>query len=150
MVTLTFWEWVSLLTLCAGLLTLAVASATYYHSRPKRSVEVSLTPDGDLMQVAFVNDQGPSVEISEVGFIYDDGSMQPRRPAVSKAKLQSVPLPFTFQSGQRRLWSFSVEHWRSEIRHGESVPVRAYCRDSTGEYYKSGALDWSIVSTLAE
>jgi len=142
---LTFSDWMALLT-AAGILGSFGLSMYMWlcHSRPKRSVKVGLAFRGEHVRVTFINERGPDVAIEEVDFEDAHGT------AIGIPIYSEHDWPVAVPAGLPAHFSFRLESLRHHVKQGRPVPVRAYCRDATGKYYRSANLSWSITSKLFE
>jgi len=119
------------------------------HTRPSRKVGVDFVDhpqreEGEVIGIIFINERGPEVAIEEAGFEYEDRSRVVRRQL-----LGSISTSADVPPGRRKTYYYGLWEWRKDIREGELVPDKAYCRDETGRYYEA-PLSQEIKSALLE
>jgi len=100
--------------------------------------------EGEVIGVTFINDRGSEVAIEEAGFQYADGSRKVRRQLLGSISTSVRVFP-----GRKHTYYYGLWEWRNDIREGEPVPLKAYCRDETGRYYEA-RLSQQIRSALLE
>jgi len=149
-IELTFAEWMGLLTTVGIVATFGLSLYRWLqHDRPMRSVKVDfvdhpIRKKGEVIGIIFINERGPTAAIEEAGFKYADGSRKPRPQLLGSISTSAEVLP-----GHRETYYYGLWEWRNDIRQGEPVPVKAYCKDETGRYYEA-ALSQIIRSALRE
>ena len=164
--SLSLSEWTGLVTAAGILATFGLSLYTWLrHHRPSRKVKAVLNNRRDHIEVSFINERGPDVVVTEVGFECDDGTARPRpaedvyeplqfslesyRNPRFAARIRS--LPRSVPAGQSVRYYFELSKWRHDIQQeGHPFPVRAYCRDETDRVYRSSNLGWDVTCALGE
>jgi len=139
-------QWIGLIGL---LITLGGLIYKWNQGRPRRRVKVSLAePIGPgtysrFIAVSFINERGPVVVIEEVGFECADGSKFIKHGYTPP---YDDLVPTEVLSSHSARYCFELEELRRAVKAKQAIPVRAYCRDATGQYYKSPKLSRAIWS----
>lgn len=135
-------QWLGLLTAGAACVGLGLSVYGLWQRRPRQRVEADLSVPvdmrrletlGEFIGVTFINERGPLIVIHEVGLECPDGS---RAMKASYTPYDSR-LPTEVSAGRSATYYFDLEDLRTHVRDGKPIPVRAYCRDATGRYYKT-------------